>query len=169
MAFFVIIRGPLGVGKTTVSNALANAIGAKVCSIDQLVDRDWDGGSLRLFLKANRTAAKDAATALQAGTPVVFDGCFYWKSQIKDLESRLPFSHQVFTLEAPLSVCILRDSHRNPSFGAEAAAQVFRKVHRFEYGLMLDGTREVPRIVQEIRSHLPRRKAGFTAEIKRLD
>lgn len=166
MRFFVILRGPLGVGKTTISNALAKSIGARVSSIDKLVDPEWDGGSARLFLKTNQAAAREAARVLANGIPVVFDGCFYWKSQIKDLETRLPFPHEVFTLQAPLSVCIERDAHRKVVFGAEAARQVYRKVTRFEYGITIDATRDVPLIVQEIQSHLPRRTMVPSRRIK---
>jgi predicted kinase len=157
MSYFAIIRGPLGVGKSTVSTALAASLGAVVVSIDPLVEAGWDGGSLRLFLKANEVAASVGRKALVQGTPVVFDGCFYWKSQIRDLERRLPFPHRVFTLRAPLSLCIWRDRLRNAAFGAEAARQVYQKVTRFDYGATVDATLRVPSIVRQIRSHLPAR------------
>ncbi|MFZ3355730.1 MAG: AAA family ATPase [Thermoplasmata archaeon] len=112
MLYYAIIRGPLGVGKTTISAALAKSIGAVVVSIDQIADSDWDGGSVRLYVNANRIAAARARSSLAHGTPVVFDGCFYWKTQIADLERRLLYPHEVFTLKAPLSVCIARDASR---------------------------------------------------------
>ncbi len=154
MSYYVIIRGPLGVGKTTISNALAKSIDADVVSIDEIADKDWDGGSVHLYVNANRVAAGRAQAALAGGTPVAFDGCFYWKTQIADLERRLPFPHEVFTLKAPLSVCIERDSHRELVFGAEAAEQVYRKVTRFAYGVAIDATQEIADTVREIRSHL---------------
>ena len=156
MGYYVIVRGPLGVGKTTISKALATAIGAEVVSIDAIADTDWDGGSVRLYVNANQVAASRARKALAKGTPVVFDGCFYWKTQIKDLENRLKYPHQVFTLKAPLSVCIERDSHRKVVHGAVGAQQVFRKVTRFDYGFPVDATQRIPLAVQEIQSHLPR-------------
>ena len=129
---------------------------AVVVSIDQIADQEWDGGSLRLYVNANKVAAERARSALAHGMPVIFDGCFYWKTQIVDLERRLPFPHEVFTLMAPLSVCIDRDSGRKVVFGSEAAEQVYRKVTRFEYGIAIDATQDIPTIVKEIRSHLPR-------------
>ena len=155
MSYYVIIRGPLGVGKTTISTALAKSIDAVVVSIDQIADKAWDGGSVRLYVSANAIAAEGARSALARGTPVIFDGCFYWKTQIADLERRLPFAHEVFTLKAPLSVCTQRDGGRKVVFGAEAAEQVYRKVTRLEYGVVIDATRDIPTIVKEIRSHLP--------------
>ncbi|MGP8072944.1 MAG: AAA family ATPase [Thermoplasmata archaeon] len=156
MSFYVIVRGPLGVGKSTISAALAKSIEAVVVSIDQIADKKWDGGSVHLYLNANRIAAKRARSALARGAPVVIDGCFYWKTQIRDLEKRVPFPHEVFTLNAPLSVCIARDSRRKVVFGPEAVEQVYRKVTRFEYGVAIDATQDIPALVREIRSRLPR-------------
>ena len=155
MSYYVVVRGPLGVGKTTVSRALARTIGAVVVSIDEIADKEWDGGSVRLYVRANGVAATKARRALTGGIPVVFDGCFYWRTQIQDLERRLPFPHEVITLRAPLSVCIRRDSGRKVVHGAEAAEQVYRKVTRFEYGTPIDATRDTATTVREIRSHLP--------------
>jgi predicted kinase len=155
MSYYVIIRGPLGVGKTTVSQALAKSIGAIVVSIDKVADKWWDGGSLQLYLRANRVAVERARKALLRGFPVVFDGCFYWKTQIKDLERRLAFPHAAFSLKAPLSACILRDSGRKVVHGAEAAEQVYRKGNRFDYGFPVDATRSVRTTVRKIRSRLP--------------
>lgn len=155
MSYYVILRGPLGVGKSTISAALARSIGAVVISIDEIADKDWDGGSVRLYVNANRLAAERARPALARGVPVVFDGCFYWKSQIADLERRLRFPHEAFTLQAPLSVCIRRDSRRKTVFGAEAATEVYRKNTRFDHGIAVDATRDAPTIVREVRSHLP--------------
>jgi len=154
MSYYVVIRGPLGVGKTTISRALARSIGAVVVSIDKIADKDWDGGSVRLYVRANGVAAKRARRALAKGIPVVFDGCFYWMTQIKDLERRLPFPHRVITLRAPLPVCIRRDSGRKVVFGAEATEQVYRKASRFEYGTSIDATRDIATAVREIRLHL---------------
>lgn len=161
MARYVIVRGPLGVGKSTISKALAKAIRAVVVSIDEIADKEWDGGSVRLYVKANGVAARRARQAFIAGVPVVFDGCFYWKTQIKDLERRLPFPHEVITLRAPLSVCIRRDSRRKVVHGAEAAEQVYRKVTRFEYGISIDATRDIATTVREIRSRLSVGAARF--------
>jgi len=155
MGYYVIMRGPLGVGKTTISGALARSIGASVVSIDEIADRAWDGGSVRLYVRANGVAARTARKSLAHGTPVVFDGCFYWKSQIRDLERRLDLPHVVFTLSAPLSVCVHRDANRPDVHGAEAAKQVYRKVNRFDYGLSINATQTVAAILREIRSHLP--------------
>lgn len=156
MRCYVILRGPLGVGKSTISATLAKALGAAVVSIDQIVDPKWDGGSLRLFLAANREASLRARRKLTRGVPVVVDGCFYWKTQILDLERRLPYPHAVFTLKAPLAVCIERDAGRKVAFGPEAAERVFRKVARVDYGIPIDATRSIASTARAICARLPR-------------
>lgn len=156
MAYVVIIRGPLGAGKTTAARALASAIGGRVVSIDPLLEElGWDGGSEALFLAANRRAAVRAEAALRHGAPVVIEGNFYWKSALADLVERLDRPTAVFGLEVPLAVCIERDSRRAEPHGAEAAREVFEKARRVEGGLAIDGNRPVEAIVGEMRAHLP--------------
>ncbi len=154
--YYVILRGPLGSGKSTVAEALARTVQGKVVHLDGLADRNWDGGSVALFLRGNVVLERVARPWLARGVPVIFDGCFYWKSQIRDLEARLPFPHESFTLKVPLSVCIERDRRRSatPSGPAEAGF-VFRKVNRFEWGIPIDGLKTVAHQVRSIASRLP--------------
>jgi thymidylate kinase len=155
-AYYLIIRGPLGSGKSTIAEELARAIRGKVVHLDGLADKNWDGGSARMFLRGNVALERRARPLLVNGIPVIFDGCFYWKSQIRDLEARLPFPHETFTLKVPLSVCIDRDQRRSltPS-GPVQAGIVFRRVNRFEWGFPIDATRPLSRVVKAIRQHLP--------------
>ena len=157
----MVIRGPLASGKSTISQRLAAKIGAVVISIDKIADPEWDGGSVRLYLRANEVAARIARAALARGDPVIIDGCFYWKTAIRDLEERLPFPHVVVTLRVPLSVCVRRDAGRRVVHGAEAAEQVYRKVHRFDYGVPIDGTGTVTQTVATVRAQL--RRLGLLA------
>jgi predicted kinase len=157
MSFFLIVRGPLGAGKSTIARALAQALGAEVVSIDEILElQEWDGGSEALFLAANVVAAERARGLLLRRVPVVVDGNFYWESALQDLAERLPFPHEVFTLKVPLEVCIERDRLRSPSYGEEATREVFEKVARVDRGIPIDGTRGIAHIVQDLRSHLPR-------------
>jgi hypothetical protein len=156
MSYYVIVRGPLGVGKTAVSSALADALGAHRISIDAILDRpgleEWEDGRIteRSFLRVNELAVSEAEPVLRRGTPVVFDGNFYYRSQIEDLVGRLDFPHAAFTLQASLSDCIERDRGRPVSYGEEAAAEVFALVSGVTYGVDVDARRPVPAVVAEI-------------------
>ncbi len=162
-AFYVMIRGPLGIGKSTVAERLAREIGGEYISIDRILDERglerWYRGyySQTSFLRANAFAADRARKSLNRGTPAVFDGNFYHRSQIEDLVRRLDYPRFVFTLTAPLSMCIERDARRSPSFGSEAARAVYAKSTEFDYGVEVDATRPVRSIVRQIRSYLPSR------------
>jgi|HubBroStandDraft_1064217.scaffolds.fasta_scaffold26006_2 predicted kinase len=163
--YYLILRGPLGSGKSTVAKALARSIRGKVVHLDGLADKNWDGGSARMFLRGNVALERTARPLLARGIPVIFDGCFYWKSQIRDLESRLPFAHETFTLKVPLAVCIDRDRRRSPNpSGPVQAGIVFRKVTRFEWGLPVDGLQSVALQVRSIKSRLPAATARVPSE-----
>lgn len=152
MSFFVIVRGPLGVGKTAVSKGLSTTLGAHYLSIDQILDDHglWDRGRLSEFLAANEIAARLARPWITKGRPVVFDGNFYWKTQIRDLTRRLASPHFIFTLVAPLRRCIERDGRRETSHGPEAARQVYAKAMAFEYGVRVNAECPVTEVVREI-------------------
>jgi len=157
VSYFVVIRGPLGVGKSTIAEKVARTLGAEHLSIDQILEEkgleEWDEDriSLKSFLRANTFAVDAARALLEKGKPVVFDGNFYWKPAIDDLLGRLEFPHLVFTLEAPLDVCIERDRHRprtapgkepraGESLGEEATRQVYAMVVQVPYGIAIDAT-----------------------------
>jgi predicted kinase len=148
----VVIRGPLGIGKSTVAERLAKEISPTHISIDQILEDHnlWETGHLSEFLEANVFAIGMARGPLSGGTPVIFDGNFYWKTQLKDLIGALPYRAHVFTLIAPLSVCMERDRQRARPYGAEAARQVYSKATRFEWGISIDAARPIDTVVSEI-------------------
>jgi predicted kinase len=150
--FYLVIRGPLGVGKSTLAGRLAERFGAAVISIDRLLEEHdlWESGRLGEFLRANSFAVTRAGRLLPRGRPVIIDGNFYWKTQVEDLIARLDFPHCVFTLEAPLEVCIGRDRRRRRSYGPEATRAVYAKTTRFPFGQRIDATQPVEVILREI-------------------
>jgi len=163
MSFYVIIRGPLGCGKSTISERLSKIIHAEHFSVDRVLDehdltKEWEEGyiSQKSFKKANEIIAPRAKRFLAKGIPVVFDGNFYWKSQLDDLIQKLDFSHYVFTLKAPLDVCIARDSKRAKMHGKDAAEAVYKKSTEFTYGVVIDITKPLKECVDEILSYLPK-------------
>lgn len=160
MVYYAIVRGPLGIGKTTVVRRLAEQVRGVPISIDTILDGhgldEWEEGfmSRRVFLQANRFAIEEAVPALTRGIPVFFDGNFYWKSQIRDLLERLPFDHLVVSLTAPVDLCILRDSLRTPSYGEQATREVYAHTTRFDWGVAVDASGPVERTVDTILAHL---------------
>jgi predicted kinase len=166
MSYYTVIRGPLGIGKTTISNALARVLAGHLVSIDAILDQhnleEWEAGyiSERSFLRANDFAIAEARPVLGRGTPVIFDGNFYHRTSIDDLARRLDFPHAVFTLKAPVAVCLERDRDRPVSFGEESVRDVYAKVSELDYGIDVDARGPVSEIVPEIvrrLAELPRR------------
>ena len=154
----IIVRGPLGVGKTTVGRGLARCLGGCYVSIDGILDEnhldETDGECVPLgnFLKANKLAVAQVKDALDAGASIVFDGNFYHLEQLEDLISRLPDGADVFTLKASLDTCIARDRARQRPYGVDAAAAVHILVSRFDYGTCIDSEgRTAEQVVSQIR------------------
>lgn len=164
MSYYLIIRGPLGSGKTTIAERLAQEMQAKHIAIDSILDEhhltdDHEDGyiSQNSFKRANEICAPEADRLLKAGTPVIFDGNFYWPSQIDDLINRLDFPHEVFTLTVPLDICIERDGSRDKPHGRDAATAVYEKTVSFSYGKLIDATDSAERIITALKRELPPR------------
>ncbi len=159
--YYIIIRGPLGIGKSTISEKLSKKLNAKYVAYDRILDEnnieEWEDGyvSIRSFLKANEIASKKAKKLLDKGKAVIFDGNFYFKEQIEDLINKLDFPHYVFTLKAPLKVCITRDSKRKKIHGKDATEEVYRKSTSFKYGEIIDtNNKSVEEVINEIMERL---------------
>lgn len=157
MSYYIIIRGPLGSGKTTVARKLAKALDAEYIAVDIILDEhdltgDHEDGyiSQKSFLKTNEIVTPKAHELLSRGKIVIFDGNFYWKSQIEDLIQKLNYPHYVFTLKVPLQVCIERDSGRKNPHGADAATAVYKKSTSFDYGIKIDAAKPLDTIIDRI-------------------
>ena len=141
---YIIIRGPLGIGKTTISEMLAKELNGVHISIDSIVDnpklikREKEEGyiSKENFLDANEIAIYYSEKYLVNDKVVIIEGNFYWKSVIDDLVEKLNnlgYVGNVFTLKASVEECIKRDSGRKKSYGKDAAIAVYDKVNEFEW------------------------------------
>ena len=166
MCYYIIIRGPLGVGKSTIARRLAKLLSAKYISMDLVLEKHGlDKVShyeecipVKNFIKANNIMLPEAKAKLNAGKIVVFDGCFYHRKQIQHILGSLSSLHYVFTLKAPLKVCIARDSKRKKSLGKGAAAAVHHLVSRFNYGVVIDTNKKnASQTIKEILAYLPER------------
>lgn len=141
----IIIRGPLGVGKTTIGKILAERMEAKLYSIDDLLkesgfDRvDPKLGCIPLanFLAVQEDIIPDIKKHL-AKHSVVIEGSFYHKDQIDFFFKNLQENPLVITLKADLETCIERDKKRRPSYGVGAVTSVYNLVSKFDDGLVLD-------------------------------
>ncbi len=165
MSYYLIIRGPLGIGKTTISKLLSKRLKAKYFSMDKVLsDNKLDKRGkepcipAKNFIKANNLILPEIKNSLKNSQIVILDGCFYHKKQITDLERKLKFKHFVFDLKAPLEICIKRDSKRKEVYGKGAAQAVYNLVSKFNYGIAIN-TKEKSenQVVKEILSYLPER------------
>ncbi len=151
----------MGIGKTTIARILANKLKAKHYEIDRILNKnnikEWENGSISIksFIKANEISAKKAMKDLESWIPIIFEGNFYFKEQIEDLIKRLNYPHYIFTLKAPLDVCITRDNKREKTLGKEAAIAVYKKTNSFDYGIVINAENKTEKeIVEEILCYL---------------
>lgn len=161
---YIVVRGPLGAGKTTVASAIARRLDASYISIDSILDQynleEWGDTyvTLQSFLNVNIIASGNSLKLFSEGKKVVFDGNFYYKEQIDDLEEKLqPYHGLVITLKVSLEVCAARDSSRDVSYGAEAVEEVYRKATEFVYGQEIDGNGTLEETIREICTFLESR------------
>ncbi len=166
MSYYIIIRGPLGSGKSTISEKLASTLDAKYFGLDEVLEKngldkmppDAPCISAENFIKANNIILPEAKALLTGGKVVIFDACFYHKEVIEHLIQNLPFEHYVFTLKAPVELCIKRDKERNKHHGEGAAYAVHSLVSRFDYGTSIDVNKSLDDTIQNIMSCLPKPK-----------
>jgi len=164
MSYYIIIRGPLGIGKSTIAKKLSKTLGEKAIQVDTVmrrhnldkVDKDLGVIPIKNFIKANEIILPKIKKALKQGKIVILDGCFYHKEQIEHFIDKLPYPHYIFTLKAPLKVCIQRDKKREKVYGEEAAKIVHEFTSKFDYGTVIDTeNKSINETVKEIVSYLP--------------
>jgi adenylate kinase family enzyme len=121
----ILIRGPLGVGKSTIAKLLAKSIGAEYLSLDILLkDNDLEGTDsipLENFLKSNELIF-DLITS--SDNSFIIDGCYYHQEQIDDLQKKFNNKILIFSLISDVETCIDRDSKRELVYGKDAASFV---------------------------------------------
>lgn len=165
MNYYIIIRGPLGIGKSTISKKLAQTLNAKHIHMDEVLEKygldkmlpDAPCIPAENFIKASEIMLLEAKRLLADGKIVIFDACFYHKEVIEHLIQKLKMPHYIFTLKSPLELCIERDSKRSKTYGEGAVRAVYSLVSRFDYGDIIDVTGNVEDVEKEIISYLSRR------------
>ena len=165
MAYFLIIRGPLGCGKTTVAKHLANKLDAEYISIDALLEKygldqappDAETIPAEHFIQAQDKILPEARKYLQKGKVVIFEGNFQHKAAIEHLLKNLFFPNYTFTLKAPIEVCIDRDSKREKAYGEDAVRALYDLTSQFQCGISIDTTLPMEDIIDDILSHVSQR------------
>lgn len=152
----IIIRGPAGVGKSTISRELTKKIKAEVIHFDKIMHKlalDYIPGDkwipLDKFLKADKVMIYKFKEILKRKN-LIIDGNFYHKEQIKDLRDNLGCLHYVFTLKADLNECIKRDKLRKQKLGDKAIRDVFKLVSAFDYGKIINTNDKTSKEVVDI-------------------
>ena len=165
MSYFILLRGPAGVGKTTVSKLLAEKLKAKVVHFDNVMRSlglDYVPGDrwipLEKFLQADARKLSAYNEQLQKGTPLIIEGNFYHQEHIADVIAHLHVPYYLFTLKADLQECMNRDQQRSEALGEQAITQVFRLVAAFEYGTAIATQGKTPiEVANEIIAYLPKK------------
>ncbi|HBS48385.1 TPA: hypothetical protein DEO28_00280 [Candidatus Dependentiae bacterium] len=160
MSYFIIIRGPAGVGKTTIAKALAKSLNGYHISLDEILAKhglDYIASetciSENKMLAANKIVIPIAKEKLAAGQIVIFDESFYHKSPIEDLISQLKFPYFVYTLKADLEICVARNKQRTNPLDEQAIKDVFKLVSKFDYGIVINTNNQtIDEIMNEILS-----------------
>jgi len=141
MKKLIIIRGPLGVGKTTVSKILARNLNAEYLSLDQIIDDNnldgTDGIPLENFLKANELILE--LTRKKEGSFII-DGCFYYQEQLDDLKKKFADNVEIFTLISDLEKCIERDAKRSKVYGEDSVRFVHMITTKIQAGYEIDNS-----------------------------
>lgn len=164
MSYFILIRGALGSGKTTISKKLAFVLNVERIGIDGVLEeygldnlpQDAPCVPIENFIKANEIVLPHVKAQLTRGSIIIFDACFYHKEVIEHLVDNLPFPHYIFTLKAPLQICIERDRLRPRSYGEDAARAVYSLVTSLDCGITIDAVKSVDESVNEILLYLPK-------------
>lgn len=143
MSKIIIIRGSLGIGKSTISRRLAKELDAAYFSVDEILAKnkldviDFEIGCIpeENFLKINEFIIPLIQENITKNKSVVIDGNFYHKTVLEHLLSKFNQKDAfVFTLKANKDICVNRDSQREKPYGVVAAKAVYDLVSKFDYG-----------------------------------
>lgn len=156
MVKIIVVRGPLGVGKTTVSKILAQNLHGEYISVDQILAdnnlSNGDGIPLESFLKVNQIILD---ITKKSEKKFIVDGNFYYREQIEDLKNKFKDDIIFFTLLSGIEKCIERDSKREKALGEDSARYVYMITTQIKEGQEIDNSNltaeeTVERIMEKI-------------------
>ena len=161
MSFYIILRGPAGSGKTTLAQRLTEIYDAHYIPIDKVKNARQLKHSEPEKLEANKVVLQDAKIHLSQGQVVIIDEVLYYQSQLSQLIDDLPFPHYVFSLKAPLEVCLARNLERQNNGSRKMSnndvKEVYGLVSKLNYGIEIDThNRPIEDSLADILSHLPK-------------
>ena len=138
----IIIRGPLGVGKSMVAKHLADVLRGCYISVDAILekhqlDKDEGGIPVENFIKANSFILELSKEADCDGGAVI-DGNFYYQQQIDNLRKKFGGNVKIFSLTASLETCLQRDAGRSKVYGEDATRAVYGLVSAVKAGIEID-------------------------------
>jgi len=145
MKKLIIIRGSLGVGKTTVSKILSQRLDLDYLSLDKIIDDNHlvvpgtDGVPLQSYLAANQIIFDVVNNGEKT---FIVDGCFYYQEQLDDLMKKFNNNIEIFTLVGSIETCIQRDAQRLKVYGEDAARFVHMMTAKIHIGLEIDTTKQ---------------------------
>ncbi|MEI7718318.1 MAG: hypothetical protein WCI72_00495 [archaeon] len=141
----VIIRGPVGVGKTAISNILTKKINAKYFSLDKLLKKekldrfDPKEGCVPAanFLMLQEQILPEIQKHLER-QDVIVSGSFYHGSQLEFFQKNIHSNMLLITMKATLETCIKRNSKEEIRLGENMVRAIYNLVSRFDVGTIID-------------------------------
>ncbi|USN45070.1 MAG: AAA family ATPase [Candidatus Woesearchaeota archaeon] len=143
MTYIVILRGPAGVGKSTIGLRLAKQVAGKHLAIDEVLTSNKldviEGDCIpeKNFLRANVISLPFIKETVKENSPLIIDGNFYFAAPL-DYFSRFGVPVYVFTLNASLTTCLARDAKRTKPIGARSIKAVYVLSKRISRGRLID-------------------------------
>ena len=140
----IVIRGPSGVGKTSVALRLSDYIHAEYFSFDEVMklhelDADVEGIiPIANFIKANEIIFSEIKTT--AADVCILDCSLYHKEHLEDIQKRADEScitMSVFTMDASLVVCQKRNSTSRTAKPNEKIEKIHSAVHALITGIVV--------------------------------
>jgi len=164
MVYFIVLSGTLGSGKSTCAKKIAEILDGKIIDLDEVLREnklDHQASDSACISAANFIKGLDiviplAKQWLEKNKIVIFDGCLYHREVLDYLIKKLLFPHYIFTLKAPLPVCIDRDKQRERTIGKGVAEEVYSLVCVNDFGILVNTeNKSVSETIKEIISYLP--------------
>jgi len=161
-SYFLIVRGPAGVGKSTISKLVSEKINAKVYHYDRIMKGfgyNYIPGEkwvpLHKFISADKKMIPKFVNLLEKESNLILEGNFYHVEQINNLVSKINFLSVVVTLKGSLETCIKRNKDRGEKMAREVIEEVYSIMPEFKEGIHIDtDDKDVEKIVDEIMNHL---------------